>query len=146
MDSPKYSSEVLFRLQARRIALDDPDALAKLEKIELREVDAFRRNRLSSKRYEANSGLMTIDEVFPVADGVNEENAVKPVVQPSSGLGSAVIPQGVVVAIAVLVAIAGALVALPAAGVVLPAAVTTISSIIVAIGAALGVASPGVRK
>lgn len=63
-----------------------------------------------------------------------------------SGLGAAVLPQWVTVGMTVLVAIAGIVVGLPAMGVAIPAAIVSACGVIVSIGAAIGIASPGVRK
>lgn len=63
-----------------------------------------------------------------------------------SGLGSAVLPQWVTVAMTVLVAVAGIVVGLPAMGVAIPSALVSVAGVIVSIGAAIGIASPGVRK
>jgi hypothetical protein len=70
----------------------------------------------------------------------NNENSVPVVVQPPAA--GAVLPQWAVVLTAVLTAVAGVLVSLPG----LPPLVTGVASAVVAIGAALGIASPGIRR
>lgn len=70
----------------------------------------------------------------------DNENRVPVVTQPPAA--GAVLPQWTVVLTTVIVAVAGVLVALPG----LPAAVTGVASVVVAVGAALGIASPGIRR
>ncbi len=105
--------------------------LASGSKLTLRVVSELAPNRINT----ADRGPMTT----PAAD-----NNV-PVVH-QSGLGSAVLPQWVTVAMTVVVAVCGVVVGLPAMGVALPAAVISVCSVIVSIGAAIGIASPGLRK
>lgn len=69
-----------------------------------------------------------------------------PVVHPASGLGSAVVPQWLTIAMTVLVGICGLVVGLPAMGVALPSALLSVCGVILSIGTAVGIASPGVRK
>lgn len=68
-----------------------------------------------------------------------------PVVE-RSPTGIALLPQYAVKIATVLVLVAGVIVTLPTAGVALPPLVLSIAGAVVAIGAALGIASQGVRK
>lgn len=137
-------ADTLWRLKIRHIDPTDPDALQKLRKIEDREIAHFKANRISS--YKLDGELYTIKESQVMPEPVNEENKVVPVEKAQSGLGSAAMPQVVVVIATVVVVAASTVLALPAAGVAVPAVVTAIASVLVAVGAALGIASPGIRK
>lgn len=68
-----------------------------------------------------------------------ETNARLAPVAPAAG---AVLPQPAVVVLTVLVAVAGVLPMVPG----LPPVVTAIAGVVVAIGAAFGIASPGIRR
>jgi len=63
-----------------------------------------------------------------------------------SPTGLALVPQYVTRIALVLVAVAGVVVTLPSMGVALPPVVLTIAGAVLAIGTALGIASPGVRS
>lgn len=60
--------------------------------------------------------------------------------------GTPVIPQWLVKGAVVLVALAGVVLTLPAGGIALPPVVLAIAGGVVALGSALGIASPGARK
>jgi hypothetical protein len=81
----------------------------------------------------------------PMTTGTNSSNPpLKPI---ESGLGPAILPQWAVIMLTLLVVLAGAVpAALVAAGITLPGWVTAIGAIIVTLGTALGITSPGLRK
>lgn len=64
---------------------------------------------------------------------------------PVSPTGAPVIPQWLTIGATVLVGLAGFVLTLPAMGIALPTVVLSIAGSIVALGTALGIASPGVR-
>ena len=78
-----------------------------------------------------------------MSEPVNAANEVKPAVSPT---GKPVLPPVVVTIGAILVGLAGVVLGLPTAGVTLPPAVLAIAGGIVALGAAFGIASPGIRR
>lgn len=88
--------------------------------------------------YESRGDLM-----YPKLGGVvsmsDDTNNTVPAVSPT---GKPVLPQWLVLAATVLVAVAGALMAMPG----LPPIVSAICGIVLAVGVALGLASPGLRK
>lgn len=63
-----------------------------------------------------------------------------------SGLGQAAVPQWLVIGLTVVVALAGLIISLPAMGIAIPAILLSISGVVLSVGAAFGIASPGVRK
>jgi hypothetical protein len=65
-----------------------------------------------------------------------------PVVNPSQPAAGAILPQWLAVILTVLVAVAGAIMFIPG----LPPVVAQVASAVVALGAAFGIASPGIRK
>lgn len=69
----------------------------------------------------------------------NEKNSTTPTTGPAAG---AVLPQPIVVVLTVLVAVAGVLPMIPG----LPPVVAAVAGVVVAVGAALGIASPGIRR
>lgn len=78
-------------------------------------------------------------EVVPMADEQKSEVAVSPT-------GAPVLSPKIALWAAVVVAVAAAISALPQMGISLPPPVVAICYVVVAIGAALGIASPGIRK
>lgn len=81
----------------------------------------------------------------PILTGTDSNNPpIKPI---ESGLGPAMLPQWAVILLTLVVVLAGAIpAALVAAGIALPSWVTAIGAIIVTLGTALGITSPGLRK
>ena len=64
-----------------------------------------------------------------------------------SGLGHAIIPQWAVILLTLVVILAGSVpAALAAAGVTLPGWIGAATAVIISLGAALGITSPGLRK
>lgn len=81
----------------------------------------------------------------PLVSGTDSKNPpLKPI---ESGLGPAILPQWAVILLTLLVVLAGAIpAALVTAGVTMPGWVTAVGAIIVTLGTALGITSPGLRK
>jgi len=82
---------------------------------------------------------MSDNRIIPLTPA-NEKNSTTPTTaQPAAG---AVLPQPIVLVLTVLVAVAGVLPMIPG----LPPVVTAVAGVVVAVGAALGIASPGIRR
>ena len=70
-------------------------------------------------------------------------NEIKSAVSPT---GKPIMPGWLVTVATALVAVAGTALALPSMGVTLPPAAIAAASVVLAVGTALGIASPGIRK
>ena len=80
---------------------------------------------------------MSDNRIIPLTPA-NEKNSTTP----TTAAHGAVLPQPVVLVLTILVAVAGVLPMIPG----LPPVVPAIAGVVVAVGAALGIASPGIRR
>ena len=81
-----------------------------------------------------------------MSDPVTPATTLPPVVQPSSGLGAAALPQVVVIVGTILAVLCAVPVALIAGGVAMPVWIVPVCGAVSAILGAFGIASPGLRK
>lgn len=96
------------------------------------------------------SRLQLDDDLIPLSATPAEKEAAmsdqSPAPVATGPAHGAVVTQGIARIGPIISVVLGAVLALPAAGVALPPVVVTICSSLVAVMAALGIASPGVRK
>jgi len=94
-------------------------------------------------RLQLDDDLIPLNATPAEKEAAMSDQSPAPVPPPAAG---AVVSQGLARIGPIVSVVLGAILALPAAGVALPPVVVTICSSLVAIMAALGIASPGVRK